>query len=150
MTKANVSTVLLLNGPNLGQLGEREPDVYGSATLQEIVSMCQTEAHKCGLALEAHQSDSESELIGWVQQAARNSWPIIINPGAFTHYSIALRDALVQVDAAVIEVHLSQPASRESFRAESVIAPVVNGTISGFGSLSYLLAVRAIADLLAS
>jgi 3-dehydroquinate dehydratase II len=150
MTSADVTTVLLLNGPNLGQLGHREPDVYGSSTLQEIVSMCQIEANSSGLTVEAHQSDSESELIGWVQLAAKNSWPIIINPGAFTHYSMALRDALVQVDATVIEVHLSQPASRESFRSESVVAPVVDGTISGFGPLSYVLAIRAIAEQLAS
>jgi 3-dehydroquinate dehydratase-2 len=148
MTTAKVTTVMLLNGPNLGQLGEREPDVYGTTTLDEIVSMCQAVARDVGVELEAHQSDSESELIGWVQRAAKNSCPIIINPGAFTHYSIALRDALTQVDAVVVEVHLSQPASRESFRAESVVAPVVRGTISGFGPLSYVLAVRAIGELL--
>jgi 3-dehydroquinate dehydratase II len=149
MTGQNSTTVMLLNGPNLGRLGEREPEVYGSMTLDEIVTLCRTAAEGRGVEIQAHQSDSESELIGWVHEAARESWPIIINPGALTHYSYALRDALAQVKAPVIEVHLSQPASREAFRAESVIAGVSHGTISGFGSLSYVLAVHAVCDLMA-
>ncbi len=149
MNGANLTTVLLLNGPNLGRLGDREPDVYGSKTLDEIVTLCRQTAEGLGLVVDDRHSDSESELIGWVHDAARESWPIIINPGALTHYSYALRDALAQVRAPVIEVHLSQPASRESFRSESVIAAVAQGTISGFGALSYVLAIRAVAELIA-
>lgn len=149
MTDTSPKTVMLLNGPNLGRLGEREPDIYGSMTLGEIVSLCRETAENLGLVIEDHHSDSESELIGWVHEAARGFRPVVINPGALTHYSYALRDALAQVQAPVIEVHLSQPASRESFRSESVVAAVVQGTISGLGPLSYVLAIRAVGELIA-
>jgi 3-dehydroquinate dehydratase-2 len=139
--------VLVLNGPNLGRLGSREPDVYGSTTFGELSEQCRGTGHDLGLDVEVRQTDSESELIGWVHEAIDAQTPVVLNPAAFTHYSYALRDALAMRTAPVIEVHLSNPAARESFRHTSVVAAVADGTIAGFGVLSYRLALRAIAAL---
>lgn len=137
--------VLVLNGPNLGRLGVREPEIYGHTTHQELAEACRAWGAELGLEVEVRQTDSEAELVGWLHEAADARTPVVLNAGAFTHYSYALRDALAQVAAPTVEVHLSNPAARESFRHTSVIASVVTGSISGFGIGSYALALRAIA-----
>ena len=137
--------VLVLNGPNLGRLGVREPEIYGHTTHQELAEACRAWGSELGLEVEVRQTDSEAELVGWLHEAADARTPVVLNAGAFTHYSYALRDALAQVAAPTVEVHLSNPAARESFRHTSVIASVVTGSISGFGTGSYALALRAIA-----
>ncbi len=142
-------TVLVLNGPNLARLGSREPDVYGQASLDELQQACAATAAELGLAVDFRQTDDESEIIAWVHEAADRQLPIVLNPAAFTHYSYALRDALTMRTAPLVEVHISNPAAREAFRHNSVVAAVADGTIAGFGFGSYRLALRAIADLLA-
>lgn len=137
--------VLVLNGPNLGRLGVREPEIYGHTTHEELAQACRGWGSELGLDVEVRQTDSEAELVGWLHEAADARLPVVLNAGAFTHYSYALRDALAQVSAPTVEVHLSNPAARESFRHTSVIASVVTGSISGFGIGSYALALRAIA-----
>jgi 3-dehydroquinate dehydratase II len=143
-----VTTVLILNGPNLGRLGSREPEIYGSATLADIAAACQELGAELGLRIDLRQTDDEAELIGWVHEAAELRLPVVINPAAFTHYSYALRDALAMRTAPLVEVHISNPAARESFRHNSVVSAVADGTIAGFGAASYLLALRAITGLL--
>jgi len=143
-----VTTVLILNGPNLGRLGSREPEIYGSATLADIAAACQELGAELGLRVDLRQTDDEAELIGWVHEAAELRLPVVINPAAFTHYSYALRDALAMRTAPLVEVHLSNPAAREPFRHTSVVSAVADGTIAGFGAASYLLALRAITGLL--
>ena len=142
-------TVLVLNGPNLARLGSREPEVYGTATLEDLRAACAATAADLGLSIDFRQTDDESELIGWVHEAADGQLPIVLNPAAFTHYSYALRDALAMRTAPLVEVHISNPAAREEFRHLSVVAGVADGTIAGFGFGSYQLALRAIAGLLA-
>ena len=141
-----VRPVLVLNGPNLGRLGVREPEIYGHTTHAELAQMCRVWGDALGLAVEVRQTDSEAELVAWLHEAADGRIPVVLNAGAFTHYSYALRDALAQVSSTTVEVHLSNPAARESFRHTSVIASVVTGSISGFGVLSYRLALVAIAE----
>jgi 3-dehydroquinate dehydratase-2 len=139
--------VLVLNGPNLGRLGTREPEVYGSATHADLAELCVKAGAELGLEVEVRQTDSESELVGWIHAAADAATPVVLNPAAFTHYSYALRDACAMRTAPLIEVHLSNPAAREEFRHTSVIGAVASGTIAGFGTDSYLLALRAVASL---
>ena len=139
--------VLVLNGPNLGRLGVREPEVYGSATLADLTETCTATGRDLGLEVEVRQTDDEAELIGWVHQAIDTSTPVVLNPAAFTHYSYALRDALAMRTAPLIEVHLSNPAAREEFRHTSVVSGVADGTVAGFGFLSYQLALQAVAEL---
>ncbi len=139
--------VLVINGPNLGRLGSREPDIYGTATLADLAEMAAAAGRDLGLAVEVRQTDDESELIGWVHEAIDARTPLVLNPAAFTHYSYALRDALAMRTAPLIEVHMSNPAAREPFRHQSVVSGVADGTIAGFGPLSYRLALRAIAEL---
>ena len=138
--------VLVLNGPNLGRLGSREPDVYGTVDFAGLAERCRAAGRELGLHVEVRQTDDEAELIGWVHEAADQRLPVVLNPAAFTHYSYALRDALAQRTAPLIEVHISNPAAREAFRHVSVVAGVADGTIAGFGLMSYELALRAIAD----
>jgi 3-dehydroquinate dehydratase-2 len=138
--------VLVLNGPNLGRLGSREPDVYGSTTHGELVEQLIERGAALQLEVDVRQTDDEATLIGWLHEAADDSIAVVLNPAAFTHYSYALRDAAAQRTAPLIEVHLSNPAAREEFRHNSVISGVANGTIAGFGVGSYLLALQAIAD----
>ena len=145
-----MTQVLVLNGPNLGRLGSREPDVYGNADFGALAEACRAAGRALGLQVEVRQTDDEAELIGWVHEAADQKLPMVLNPAAFTHYSYALRDALAMRTAPLIEVHLSNPAERESFRHVSVVAGVADGTIAGFGLLSYQLALRAIAELVTS
>jgi 3-dehydroquinate dehydratase II len=146
--EAATTTVLVLNGPNLGRLGSRQPDVYGSATLADVAAACAGLGDELGLKVDLRQTDDEAELIGWVHEAIERELPIVLNPAAFTHYSYALRDALAMRTAPLVEVHLSNPASREEFRHTSVVAGVADGTVAGFGVQSYLLALRAVAHLL--
>jgi 3-dehydroquinate dehydratase-2 len=141
-------TVLVLNGPNLARLGSREPDVYGTATLDDLRQACAATAAELGLAVDVRQTDDESEIIAWVHEAADRQLPVVLNPAAFTHYSYALRDALAMRTAPLVEVHISNPAAREAFRHNSVVAAVADGTIAGFGFGSYRLALRAIAEML--
>jgi 3-dehydroquinate dehydratase-2 len=139
--------VLVLNGPNLGRLGTREPEVYGSATLADLTEECEATGHKLGLDVEVRQTDDESELVHWVHEAADGRIPVVLNPAAFTHYSYALHDALAMRTAPLVEVHISNPAARETFRHNSVVAGVADGTVAGFGLTSYRLALEAIAEL---
>jgi 3-dehydroquinate dehydratase-2 len=141
--------VLLLSGPNLNLLGEREPEVYGTATLAEHVAVATAEAGTHGLALEHHQTNHEGELVELIHGARGRAAALVLNAGALTHYSWALHDALAAYDGVVVEVHLSNPAAREPFRHTSVVAPVAAGTIAGFGGLGYRLAMQAVAELLA-
>lgn len=138
--------VLVLNGPNLGRLGSREPDVYGSDSYADLVARCERVGSGLGLAVEVRQTDDEGTLVGWLHEAVDDGCAVVINPAAFTHYSYALRDALALVATPTIEVHISNPAAREEFRHTSVVAGVVDGTIAGFGLLSYDLALQAVAD----
>jgi 3-dehydroquinate dehydratase II len=139
--------VLVLNGPNLGRLGSREPEVYGTATLKDLAQRCAMAGRELGLRVEVRQTDDEAELVRWVHEAADGQVPVVLNAGAFTHYSYALRDALAMRTAPLVEVHMSNPAAREQFRHTSVVAPVTDGTVAGFGMLSYDLALRAVAEL---
>ena len=139
--------VLVLNGPNLARLGTREPDVYGATTWPQLVEQIQEYAASKGMVADVRQTDSEAELMGWLHEAADEALPVVLNPAAFTHYSYGLRDAAAQLRAPLIEVHISNPAAREEFRHTSVIAGVATGTIAGFGTGSYLLALDALLAL---
>ncbi|PKM45032.1 MAG: type II 3-dehydroquinate dehydratase [Firmicutes bacterium HGW-Firmicutes-8] len=143
-----LAKVLVLNGPNLNLLGTREPDIYGQVTLDKINEQLNQLADQLGLDLEFYHSNSEGEIITRIQQSVPNVKGILINPGAFTHYSLAIRDAISAVGAPCVEVHLSNIYAREEFRQHSVIAPVCLGQVSGFGPLSYLLGLRALAEKL--
>jgi len=144
-----MTRVLVLNGPNLSRLGSREPDVYGAATYDDLVAMCTEVAAEFGLDADVRQTNDEAELVSWLHGAADTRTPVVLNPGAFTHYSYALRDAIAMRTAPLIEVHITNPASREEFRHNSVVAGVATGTIAGFGLGSYRLALRAVAELVA-
>lgn len=144
-----MTRVLVLNGPNLGRLGSREPEVYGSTTHSQLVAACQRAGRELGLDVDVRQTDDETELVHWLHEAADAHVPVILNPAAFTHYSYAVRDACAQLTAPLVEVHLSNPAAREQFRHRSVVADVAAGTIAGFGVESYLLALRAVVGLAA-
>ena len=137
--------ILILNGPNLNMLGTREPEIYGSQTLADIEAMCVAEGKKYGFEVECFQSNIEGELVSKIQQAKDGYHALIINAGAYTHTSVALHDALKILTIPVIEVHLSNPGARESFRHQSFITPVAKGVIAGFGAKSYLLAVQSLA-----
>jgi 3-dehydroquinate dehydratase II len=140
--------VLLLNGPNLGLLGQREPEIYGGQTLDDHVEAVREAAAKHGLAVEHVQSEHEGVLVEAIHAARGRCAAIVINPGAFTHYAWAIHDALAAFDGPVVEVHLSNPQRREPWRHTSVVSPVATGTITGLGGTGYVLAVQAVADLL--
>lgn len=142
-----MTTVHVLNGPNLGRLGVREPDVYGTATHADLVSLCEETAAELGQEVLVRQTDDEATLVGWLHDAADAGAAVVINPAAFTHYSYAVRDAVAMVPGPVIEVHLSNIAAREEFRRTSVVSAVVRGVISGFGLDSYRLALHAISRM---
>ncbi|MGN9844666.1 type II 3-dehydroquinate dehydratase [Nonomuraea sp. H19] len=139
--------ILVLNGPNLRRLGTREPDVYGAETFEDLAELCRDTGRKLGHHVEVRQTDDEAELIAWLHEAADGRIPVVLNPAAFTHYSYAVRDAIAQRTAPLVEVHISNPAAREEFRHNSVVAGVATGTIAGFGLQSYVLALQAIAEM---
>lgn len=141
--------VLLLSGPNLALLGQRQPEVYGTTTLAGHVETARQAAAESGLRLDHLQLDSEGELIAAVHRARGEAAAIVVNAGALSHYGWALADALAAFDGAVVEVHLSNPDAREPWRRTSVLAPVADGSIAGFGGLAYRLAVEAVAAMLA-
>ncbi|MEY3257373.1 MAG: hypothetical protein RIS01_763 [Actinomycetota bacterium] len=139
--------ILILNGPNLARLDLREKSYYGNLDYKQLTDAITAKAGELGISIEIKQSDSESELISWIHDAADKKQPLIINPAAFTHYSYAIRDAISMLKAPAIEVHLSNPLSREEFRHTSVVSGVVQGTIAGFGVESYTLALIAMQKL---
>lgn len=141
--------VVLLSGPNLDLLGERQPEIYGAATLADHVAAAADEARSLGLELEHHQSNHEGELVELVHDARGRAAALVVNAGALSHYSWALSDALACFEGVVVELHLSNPAAREPWRHTSVVAPVADGTIAGFGGAGYRLAMQAVARLLA-
>ena len=142
-------TILLLNGPNLDMLGIREPEVYGTATLDDHVARARATAEKAGYALEHLQSNHEGALVDAIRNARGRCAAIVINAGALTHYAWSLHDALAAYDGLVIELHISNPYARESWRNTSVVTPVAKGSICGFGGLGYEMAIDAVARLLA-
>ena len=141
-------TVLLISGPNLNQLGTREPHIYGTTTLDDHVKAATARAEQHGLDLEHMQSNHEGEIVEAIQRARGRCAAIVINPGAFSHYAWSISDALGTFDGVVVEIHISNPNAREEWRHTSVVSPVATGTIMGFGGLSYTLAIDAVAALL--
>ncbi len=141
--------VLVINGPNLARLDIRDSAIYGDMTYPQLVAHIDSAAQTQGFKADIRQSADEATIIGWLHEAADKNLPVIINPAAFTHYSYAIRDAVVLVKAPVIEVHLSNPIAREEFRHTSVVSGVSTGTIGGFGPNSYVLALIALKALLA-
>ena len=145
---ATLPTIYVLNGPNLNLLGTREPEIYGSDTLDDIAGALENRARELGLRIEMRQSNHEGHLVDWLHEAqADGAKAVILNAGAFTHTSVAVHDAIKAIVTPVIEVHLSNPHARESFRHRSFIAKAARGTIAGFGALSYVLALDAAARL---
>jgi 3-dehydroquinate dehydratase-2 len=142
------NTILVLNGPNLNLLGKREPEIYGSETLEDIERSAIGHAKQRGLTVDFRQSNSESELVTWVQESDGQVAGLVVNAGAYTHTSVALLDALRTTSAPIVEVHLSNIFQRETFRHHSYISQVAKGVISGFGGQGYLLALDALAGLL--
>lgn len=143
-----MTRVLVLNGPNLARLGTREPEVYGSTSFSDLVSAAQRWGAGLGLDVEVRQTDDEAELIGWLHEAVDSRSDVVLNPAAFTHYSYAMRDAAAQVTGArlrLVEVHITNPYARETFRHTSVVGGVATGTVAGFGLDSYRLALSALA-----
>lgn len=140
-----VRTVWVLNGVNLGRLGSREPDVYGATTYPQLAQQLIAVGSELGLAVDVRQTDSEAEMVQWLHAAADEQVPVVLNPAAWTHYSIAIRDAAAQRTADLVEVHISQVAAREEFRHTSVISAVATGTITGLGLEGYAAALRFIA-----
>lgn len=141
------SRVIVLNGPNLNRLGTREPEVYGTESLADVERAVRALGTELGLEVDFRQTNDESQLVGWVHEAVDAGVDVVLNPAAFTHYSYALRDACALITSAgrrLVEVHLSNPAAREEFRHTSVVAGVATGTVAGFGTGSYLLALHAL------
>ncbi|MXW74408.1 MAG: type II 3-dehydroquinate dehydratase [Chromatiales bacterium] len=143
-----MASILLLNGPNLNLLGQREPEVYGRATLADIEQRCRDEAERLGHQLACRQSNSEGGMVDWLQQHAPGAQYLIINPGAYGHTSIALRDALLGLALPFVEVHLSNVYAREEFRRSSMLTDIAVGCISGLGAQGYLLAIQFVAEQL--
>lgn len=140
-------TILVLNGPNLNLLGKREPEIYGSTTLDDVKSMIEAEAVALGVDIDFRQSNQEGDLVTWIQEAGAAGTPVLINPGAYTHTSIALHDAIKGSGAVVAEIHLSNIHAREPFRHKSFVSPVAKGVIAGFGAHGYIMGLRALAAL---
>ena len=139
--------VLVLNGPNLGRLGTREPHIYGDTTYDELAALCVAGGTELGLEVEVRQSDSEADLLGWLHEAADEDIAVVLNAGALTHTSVALADACAMVTAPLIEVHISNVHKREEFRHHSYISPIARGIIVGFGVLGYTLAINGLYQL---
>jgi 3-dehydroquinate dehydratase-2 len=140
-----VTTVYVLNGPNLGRLGTREPDVYGSTSYADLVSLCEASGKELGLDVIVRQTDAEHEMLAWLHAAADEQASVVLNPGAWSHYSYAVRDACSQLRAPLVEVHISNIHAREEFRHHSVISAVATGVIAGLGIDGYRLALTHIA-----
>jgi 3-dehydroquinate dehydratase-2 len=138
-------TIVVLNGPNLGRLGRREPEVYGSLSHDDLVAMIEAEAAQLGVSVVVRQSDSEAQLLEWVHDAADAASPVVLNAGALTHTSIALRDACAELRAPLVEVHISNVHAREEFRHHSYLSGIATGVIVGLGVQGYLLALRYLA-----
>ena len=136
---------LVLNGPNLGRLGTREPEVYGSTTYQDLVVLCRRVGTELGLEVDVRQTDHEGVMLGWLHEAADAGTPVVLNPGAWSHYSIAVRDAASELRAPLVEVHISNVHAREPFRQHSYLSALAAGVIVGLGVEGYLLALRWIA-----
>jgi 3-dehydroquinate dehydratase II len=136
--------VLVLNGPNLGRLGKREPSVYGTATYADLSDLCRQAGRELGLEVDVRQTEYEGELVTWIHEACDNNVPVVLNAGALTHYSYALTDAVKMRTAPLVEVHISNISGREDFRHQSVITGSATGIIAGFGFQSYVLALHAI------
>jgi 3-dehydroquinate dehydratase II len=148
LPEQSANLVLVLNGPNLNLLGTREPEIYGATTLDDIGRMLVEQGDRLGLIVDMRQSNHEGHLVDWLHEAAeRNACAVILNAGAYTHTSVALRDAIKAISVPVIEVHLSNPAARESFRHRSHVSPVAKGVIQGFGAKGYALALDAAAAM---
>jgi 3-dehydroquinate dehydratase-2 len=139
-------TVLVLNGPNLGRLGTREPEIYGHTTYADLVALCEKAGQELGLDVDVRQTNHEGEMIDWLHEAAEHGHPVVLNAGAWTHYSIAIRDACALLSAPLVEVHISNVHKREEFRHHSHISPVAAGVIVGLGIDGYPLALRWLAD----
>lgn len=148
MGTAQTPNILVIHGPNLNMLGTREPDIYGSKTLSDINEALEHRAGELGVSVEAFQSNHEGEIVGKIQEAMDRTQGMIINPAAYTHTSVAIRDALLLLDIPVIEVHLSNIYKREEFRHRSIIAPAATGQISGLGATGYLFALEALARIM--
>lgn len=134
--------VLVLNGPNLGRLGLREPGIYGSATHTDLVDRCLETGKELGIDVEVRQTDHEGEMVGWLHEAADAGWPVVLNAAAWTHYSIAVRDAAAQLKSPLIELHISNVHRREEFRHHSVLSDIATAVIAGLGVDGYPLALR--------
>ena len=137
--------VLVLNGPNLARLGTREPEIYGATTYAELVTLCQRSGTELGVEVDVRQTDSEADMLGWLHEAADTATPVVLNAGAWTHYSIAVRDAAAQLTAPLVEVHISNVHAREPFRQHSHLSAIASGVIVGLGVDGYALALRWIA-----
>ena len=137
--------ILVLNGPNLGRLGRRQPEVYGSETLADVEARLQRLAGELGVEVELRQTDAEHEMLGWIHDAADAGLPVVLNPAAWTHTSVALRDACAELPAGLVEVHVSNVHAREDFRRHSFVTPVATGVVAGLGTAGYDLAVRFLA-----
>lgn len=140
--------IFVLNGPELGRLGEREPEIYGTTTLAEVESMCREAAGAFGAEVEFRQTDDEATLVGWIAEAAKESDGIILNPAVFTHHSAPVRDAVSAATVPVIEVHISNIYAREEWRRKSVVSEVAKGVVAGLGVYGYVLAVEALGNLI--
>ena len=137
---------LVLNGPNLGRLGKREPGIYGATTYDDLVALCVKTGEELGIEVEVRQTDHEGELVGWLHQAADDGTPVVLNAAAWTHYSVAVRDAASQLKAPLIEVHISNVHKREEFRHTSLLSDIATGVIVGLGVDGYRLALRWLVD----
>jgi 3-dehydroquinate dehydratase II len=138
--------VLVLNGPNLGRLGTREPEIYGHTTYADLVALCEKAGSELGIDVAVRQTDLEGEMLGWLHEAAEHGHAVVLNAGAWTHYSIAVRDACAQLSAPLVEVHITNVHKREEFRHHSYISAVAAGVIVGLGVDGYVLALRWLAD----
>lgn len=138
--------VLVLNGPNLRRLGRREPETYGRTTYDELVELCRETGARLGLDVDVRQTDAEHEMLGWLHEAADGAVPVVLNPAAWTHTSVALRDACAMLTAPLLEVHLTNVHAREPFRATSYVSGVATGVVAGLGVDGYVLALRWLAD----
>lgn len=143
-----MTKVLVLNGPNLGRLGRRQPEIYGHTSHDELAAHLTDLGHRLGLAVEVRQSDDAAEMVGWLHEAADEGCPVVINPAAWSHYDLSVADAVAQVEAPVVEVHISNIAARESYRHHSVVSAHATGTIAGLGLDGYDLALTHLAGLL--